>query len=169
MLHMRLFGPFELRSDGVPVTLTSSRAQSLLAYLALRGGQPQRRDRLAYLLWPDSTDRQARTNLRHLLHTLRAAIPDADRHLHTTTQTVQLCDFTADVTAFDAALEQDDRAAVDGYAGDLLEGWYDDWLAADREEYRRRVVAALRRLVPALAERGDEDAAIVLSEVCRVV
>jgi DNA-binding SARP family transcriptional activator len=160
VLQMRLFGPFELRSDGAPVTLTSSRAQSLLAYLALRGGQPQRRDRLAYLLWPDSTDRQARTNLRHVLHTLRAAIPDADRHLHTTTQTVQLCDFTADVTAFDAALEQDDRAAVDGYAGDLLEGWYDDWLAADREEYRRRVVAALRRLVPALAERGDEDAAI---------
>ncbi len=53
MLAVLLFGTFEVRADGAPVALTSSRAQSLLAYLALRQGTPQRRDRVAYLLWPD--------------------------------------------------------------------------------------------------------------------
>ena len=75
-----------------PVALTSARAQSLLAYLALRPGTPQRRDRVAFLLWPDSTDQQARTNLRHVLHTLRASIPGSGRFLHATAQTLSLHD-----------------------------------------------------------------------------
>jgi DNA-binding SARP family transcriptional activator len=173
MLQARLFGTFELRSDGTPVALTSSRAQSLLAYLALRHGTPQRRDRVAYLLWPDSTERQARTNLRHVLHTLRGAIPGAECHLLATTQTLALHDFSADVLAFDAALavagDEDDaapalRTAADLYAGDLMEGWYDDWLTAERDTYRRRVTAALAQLVSLLEAAGDLDAAIRYAE-----
>jgi DNA-binding SARP family transcriptional activator len=165
MLEVRLFGPFELRSDGTPVTLTSSRAQSLLAYLALRPGTPQRRDKVAFLLWPDSTDGQARTNLRHVLHTLRGAIPDAQGHLEATAQTLSLHDVTADVTAFDEALAEGAlRRAADLYAGDLLDGWYDDWLAADREAYRRRMTAALAQLVPLLEAGGDLDAAVAYAE-----
>ena len=75
MLQLRLLGTFEVRLDGNPIALTSTRAQTLLAYLALRHDTPQRRDRVAFQLWPDSTDRQARTNLRHVLHTLRAGVP----------------------------------------------------------------------------------------------
>ncbi len=171
MLEVRLLGPFELRSSGTPIVLTSARAQSLLAYLALRQGVPHRRDRVAFLLWPDSTDQQARTNLRHVLHTLRAAVPDADRHLHATAQTLSLHDVAADVTAFDAALAEDDRLgeAVDRYAGDLMEGCYDDWLTAEREEYRRRVTEALGRLVPSLEGRGELDAALRYAERARAL
>ncbi len=43
MLQLRLLGSFEARSDGTPIALTSTRAQSLLACLALRHGTPQRR------------------------------------------------------------------------------------------------------------------------------
>jgi DNA-binding SARP family transcriptional activator len=169
MLQARLFGPFELRSDGTPVTVASSRAQSLLAYLALRG-TPQRRDRVAFLLWPDSTEPQARTNLRHVLHTLRGAIPDAECHLHATAQTLSLREVAVDVAAFDAALANDDddpaalRRAADLYAGDLLQGWYDDWLTADRDAYRARMTAALARLVPLLEAGGDLDAAVRYAE-----
>jgi hypothetical protein len=122
MLEIRLLGPFELRVDGTAVALTSSRAQSLLAYLALRPGTPQRRDRVAFLRWPESTDQQARTNLRHVLHTMRGAIPDADRHLRATAQTLALHDVSTDVQEFDAATPRD---AADLYRGDLLDGWYD--------------------------------------------
>src|ERR1700747_3162877 len=49
--------------------------QSLLAYVALHGDAPQSREHLAYLLWPESSEAQARTNLRQLLHNLRRALP----------------------------------------------------------------------------------------------
>ncbi len=171
MLQLRLLGSFEVRLNGAPIALTSARARSLLAYLALRQGAPQRRDRVAFLLWPDSTDQQARTNLRHVLHTLRAGVPDADHYLHATAQTLSLGDFSADVAVFDAALARDDRLgeAVDLYAGDLLEGCYDDWLTAERDEYRRRVTGALARLVPLLEERGELDAALRYAERARAL
>ena len=38
----------------------------------------------AFLLWPDSTEAQARTNLRHVLHNLRRTLPDANRYLEVT-------------------------------------------------------------------------------------
>jgi DNA-binding SARP family transcriptional activator len=168
---VRLLGSFEVRLNGALIALTSTRAQSLLAYLALRQGMPQRRDRVAGLLWPESTDRQARTNLRHVLHTLRAGVPDADHYLRATTQTLSLRDFSADVAVFDAALAEDDRLgeAVDLYAGDLLEGCYDDWLTAERDEYRRRVTGALARLVPLLEQRGEIDAALKYAERARAL
>ena len=40
--------------------------------------RPPARQSLAFLLWPDSTEAQARTNLRHVLHNLRRALPDPD-------------------------------------------------------------------------------------------
>jgi DNA-binding SARP family transcriptional activator len=170
MLEVRLLGPFELRADATPVVLASTRAQSLLAYLALRHGAPQRRDRVAFLLWPESTGQQARTNLRHVLHTLRGAIPHADRHLRATAQTLALHDVSTDVQAFDAALaDKDDAAAANLYRGDLLDGWYDDWVAAEREEYRRRMMAALDRLVPMREAAGDLGAATRYAERARAL
>jgi hypothetical protein len=44
--------------------LGSARAESLLAYLLLHRDAAQPRQRLAFLLWPDSSEPQARTNLR---------------------------------------------------------------------------------------------------------
>jgi DNA-binding SARP family transcriptional activator len=158
MLQMRLFGAFELRADGTPVELTSSRAQSLLGFLVLRHEAPQRRDRVAYALWPSSDDRQARTNLRHVLHTLRGAVPGLAEHLVVTPRTLALRDVTADVIAFDEAA--DPRTAADLYTGDLLDGWYDDWVTADRDAYRRRMTGLLDGLVPRLADAGDLTAAV---------
>jgi DNA-binding SARP family transcriptional activator len=69
--HARLLGHFAVQLDGASAcTLRSGRAESLLAILLLRLDVPQSRQRLASLLWPDSGEAQARTNLRHLLHTL---------------------------------------------------------------------------------------------------
>lgn len=81
-LHIRLFGALDLHYGENPLpALESARAESLLAYLLLHREAPQPREHLAFLLWPDSTEQQARTNLRHVLHNLRRALPECDRFL----------------------------------------------------------------------------------------
>ena len=61
-LHIRLLGNVDLRIGGSPVSLESGRAESLLAYLVVHRDAPQPEQRLAFLLWPDSTRRRpART------------------------------------------------------------------------------------------------------------
>ncbi|QTF90932.1 hypothetical protein, partial [Halomonas sp. BM-2019] len=82
MLEIRLLGEQRVLAAGTPVdTLHSSKALGLLTYLALHAGTPLPRQRLAGLFWPDSSEAQARTNLRRELHQLRAALPDPERCL----------------------------------------------------------------------------------------
>jgi hypothetical protein len=57
--------------------------------LLLHRDAPQPRQRLAFRLWPDSTEQQAQTNLRKVLHTLRHALPEADRWLDVGPRTLQ--------------------------------------------------------------------------------
>ncbi|MGK5682807.1 ATP-binding protein [Actinoplanes sp. URMC 104] len=169
MVELRLLGTFELRADGKPVTVASARAQAVLAFLALRAESPFPREKLAATLWPESSGRQARTNLRHVLHTLRATVPGIDDHLRATPQTLTLHEVTVDVAALDGDTVDELRAAADSYRGDLLEGWYDDWVAAERDECRRRMIAVLERLVPLLEESGDLAAAVRYAERARAL
>ena len=79
-LRIRLLGGLDLRQGEAALpSLGSARAESLLALLLLRQEVAQPRQRLAFLLWPDSSEGQARANLRHLLHVLRRALPEPDR------------------------------------------------------------------------------------------
>jgi DNA-binding SARP family transcriptional activator len=71
-LHLRLLGDFSLiYADRQVTSLNIIRLQSLLAYLVLHRDVPQQRQHLAFLFWPDTTEAQARNNLRQLLHQLR--------------------------------------------------------------------------------------------------
>ena len=64
-------------------------AKQRLAYLLLHRDVPQARQALAYRLYPESTDKQARTNLRQLIHLLRQALPHADQFLDADGQSLQ--------------------------------------------------------------------------------
>jgi len=115
-------------------------------------------------LWPDSSESQARTNLRQLLHHLRAALPDADRFLKLDGPCLGLqaaAPLSLDVAEFEAALgrakeaeERSDRGTVRTaleeaercYRGDLLPGLYDERIEPIREELRQERAAALERL-----------------------
>lgn len=137
-LRVRLLGPVDLQLDNQPLPpLDSARAESLLAYLLLHRDAPQPRQRLAFLLWPGSSEGQAQTNLRKVLHTLRRALPDADRLIEIGPRTLRWrpdAPLWLDVEQFERAVAGGRPAeAVGLYAGDLLEGRYDDWLAAERE------------------------------------
>src|SRR5215208_7860446 len=77
MLQIALLGDQRITLDGD--TLAGSlarRAVEILAYVALRPGEPQSRVQLAVALWPDSSDGQALTNLRRELHHLRSLLGD---------------------------------------------------------------------------------------------
>jgi len=75
--------------------LESARAESLLGYLLLHRDAPQPRQRLAFLLWPGSTESQAQTNLRKVLHNLRRALPSADRLIEIGPRTLRPCSSTS--------------------------------------------------------------------------
>jgi len=150
-VRARLLGPLDLRLGERQLgSLDSARAESLLAYLLLHRDAPQPRQRLAFLLWPDSTEGQAQTNLRKVLHTLRRALPDADRLIDVGPRMLRWradVPLWLDVEQFERSLAQGRLAeAVETYRGELLEGRYDEWLAADRERLARLHLDALERL-----------------------
>ena len=169
MLTIRLLGAVDLRSGDTPLPpLESARAASLLGYLLVHRGVAQPRQRLAFLLWPDSTEGQARTNLRHVLHTLRRGLPDPERFIEVTPGTLRWrtdAPYRLDLEDFERALAGGSlRAAVDAYAGDLLEGNYEDWALDERERLRDRYLDALERLQRELEQGEDWPAAIRCAE-----
>jgi DNA-binding SARP family transcriptional activator len=179
MLRVSLLGDFSISYDDAPVTdIDTPRLQSLLAYLLLHCGAPQSRAYLAFLFWPDTSESQARTNLRNLLHHLRHALPDADAYLDVNVQTLQWrweSPFSLDVADFEDALTKVEQAhnksnsvavleglkqAVALYQGDLLPSCYDDWIIPQRESLRQAFQDALEQLVGILEEQRDYTAAI---------
>lgn len=175
-LHIQLLGEFSIAYDGAPVAgITSARLEILLAYLVLHRAAPQARQRLAFLFWPDSTEEQARTNLRNLWHRLRGALPDADRFLLADGLTIQWrpdAPCCIDVAKFAEHLKQAELAAsaaertlcleraVAVYGGELLPGCYSDWLLAERERLAQAYAAALERLAALYEAQRDYPRAI---------
>src|SRR5579871_5390567 len=69
---VRLLGPWELSVAGHVLPKPSTqKAQSLLAYLILREGIAQPREKLAGLFWPEADEDKAQRSLRTALWSLR--------------------------------------------------------------------------------------------------
>ena len=134
MLTVNVLGQFDVRSDGRLVEVPSHTAQSLFAYLLLNAGYADRRAKLAGLFWPDASDSNARNNLRHALWRIRKAIG----HEYFLTDNISAAfDIDADYWLDAAILERtlNEEAPVDElmevvavYDGELLPGFYDDWV-----------------------------------------
>jgi DNA-binding SARP family transcriptional activator len=96
-LSIRLLGPFEVLIGGRAIHggaagFDSDKVRALLAYLAVEANRPHRRQALAGLFWPNSTEKSARANLRRALSNLRKVIGDRQSSnpvLCTTRQTIQ--------------------------------------------------------------------------------
>lgn len=168
-VRVRLLGPVDVRLGArQPALLDSARAESLLAYLLLHRDAPQPRQRVAFALWPDSTERQAQTNLRKVLHTLRHAVPDVGQLLDVGLRTLQWradAPVWLDVEQFTRALAEGRLAdAVELYAGELLEGRYDEWLAQERSRLAGLFLEALERLARQYEQDQDWPEAIRCAE-----
>ncbi len=171
MLQVKLLGQFAVRRDGVLIALPSRAAQSLLAYLVLTAGTPHRRERLAGLLWPDTTEENARKNLRHELWRLRKAIEPKMPSRGQARGAPSPCLLVDDMAiAFDAgadyALDVADllaplpkQVSVDRliealslYRGELLPDLYDDWVIRERERVYAIFEQKMARLLALLIQ-----------------
>jgi DNA-binding SARP family transcriptional activator len=164
-LEIRLLGEATVRADGEPIdAFGSSRLMELVARLVLQAGTPIDRSALAYALWPDSSDTQARTNLRHLVHDLRRALPDVDSHVDITNAKIGWradASASVDVIEFVCAVESCAlEAAVARYGGALLPGSYNDDILLERQRLADHAADALRQLARASTASGEHDAVI---------
>lgn len=175
-LQVRLLGASDLRQrNEVLKGLDQPRLRELLAYLLVHRAAPVSRQQLAFLFWPDSTEEQARTNLRNLWHRLRRTLPDAECFLISDELTMQWrtdAPCSLDVAEFEASLAQARQAAgadaeaqhleqaVARYGGELLPGCYSDWLLAERDRLAQAYGAALERLAALYETQRDYPRAI---------
>jgi DNA-binding SARP family transcriptional activator len=173
LLTVTLLGGFEARlASGATLTLPK-KAQGLLAYLGVRSGEGQPRDKLASLLWGEKSGEQARDGLRHALAALRRALGSAQS---------QVLRVEGQALALDAARVQVDAATferqlADGappaleqaaalYRGDFLLGFtvneplFEEWLVGERERLREMALAALARLLAHQSKAASTERAI---------
>jgi predicted ATPase/DNA-binding SARP family transcriptional activator len=140
---------------------------ALLVYLACQG-RPIARDFVAELLWPERTQKQARTNLSVAIHRLRLQLAP---YLLVTRQSIAInheAGISLDVAHFEAHLARGQLAEATAlYSGDFLDGFYRDgspafeqWALLERERLRILAIAAHQHLIGQTATAGRFDAAI---------
>jgi serine/threonine protein kinase len=185
MTHLAIYliGPFQATLDGKRITgFDSDKVRALLSYLALESERPQRREKLAGLLWPEFAERSARTNLRSALSNLRKLINDqgaSTPYLHITRQTIQFntdSDCEIDVSTFSQLVEgvrgqpptiQQLEDAVVLYRGSFLEGFsipdsviFEEWALVTREKLQGQALRGMHRLAEYYESLGSYEAAL---------
>ena len=170
-LALRLLGPPQIELNGEPLEIKRRKALALLIYLGV-SGDPQPRDRLAALLWPESSQQNARKALRRDLSELNLALGgewlDVDR------ESVGLrAGFWLDVTEFQQHLAAEtadpDRfiKAAELYRDDFLTGFtlpncpdFDEWQFFHSESLRQALASTLEKLAISLENQADYEPAI---------
>ncbi len=148
----------------------TGKAALLLALAALEG--PAERRRAALLLWPDSPQRQARNNLRTLVHRLNQRcgvelllgteqLSFDPRRTQVVTQDTDTLLATLSAGGA-AACELLAQADVDGAGSEALGAWLD----AARQRWRRQQLAALSEALRAALAADEGSRAIALARAC---
>ena len=181
-LTLSFLGCFHVCLDDRPVTdFKSNKVRALLAYLAVEADRPHRREALAGLLWPDWPDRDALSNLRYALASLRRTIGDhtaAPPFLLITPQTIQFnpaSDYCLDVAELGRQIADSRWQIVDGaklvsaqslYRGSFLAGFsigdaapFEEWALLRREQISLQGMSLLGSLAAYHEARGDYPAA----------
>ncbi len=177
--RLYLFGAPRLEVQGQPVAIDTRKALALLAYLLIEN-QPQSRDTLAALLWPESDQSAARAALRRTLSPLRSALSDDiidfGRELIAIHPGEALW---CDVSDFQAQLAEcrshghaEDQTcprclaplqkAAALYQDDFMAGFslrdsvsFDDWQFFETDRLRREFASVLERLVAIQETQAD--------------
>ncbi|TAP41788.1 BTAD domain-containing putative transcriptional regulator [Arthrobacter sp. S39] len=157
MWTLNLLGCWQLRRLGQPVQV-ASRQRRLITALAIVGPRP--RTAVAGLLWPDSTDRQADASLRvalwHVAHELPGLLRDA-QHLLALDPSVAVDFHGVQHSLTHAYAEPVPIEAL--RTGELLPGWYEDWVISEQERFRHLRVMALDAAAERALAEGDADTA----------
>lgn len=171
ILRISLFGSVIIAhqgwSAGVKITHT---VQALLAYLLLHRHRYHHRDVLVNLFWGDYTEERARSCLSTALWRLRRilephGIPQGTYLMTTSLGEIRFnsaSDYWLDVADFEETVERVLKQPIDilttsnmqeldhalkHYTGELLEGFFDDWIIRERERLRLMHLNGLARLM----------------------
>lgn len=169
-LHFHLFGKFAADCDEQPLKgLDASKDQELLSFLLIRSNQHHGREALAAMLWGDNSTERSKKYLRQSLWHLQAILDSARgkqpaplliEHdwLRVNPANPPWCD----VEEFEKAVASAEgipgkqltakqagilKAAVAQYRGDLLAGWYQDWVLFERERLQNKYLLLLDKLI----------------------
>ncbi|MFN2151967.1 MAG: ATP-binding protein, partial [Anaerolineales bacterium] len=179
-----LFGTPRLEYQNESVAIDTRKALALLAYLFIEV-QPQSRDTLAALLWPDSNQTSARAALRRTLSPLRNALDEdlvefGREKLVVHPEAGLWCDVMAFRERLAACQTHGHgnnevcprcldllQEAADLYTADFMAGFslrdsvaFDDWQFFEADRLRRELAGVLERLVAIHQEQGDFPPAI---------
>jgi predicted ATPase/DNA-binding SARP family transcriptional activator len=159
----------------------SERTAALLAYLAYHLGESHPREVLAETIWPGQTPRAGRTSLNTALYSLRRQLEPPGVPRGTVIQSdrfaVQLnpSAVTTDVQEFEAALRRASDAdtvatrvqhltdAVRLYVGELLPGFYGDWIPVEQRRLADQYFEAALRLSALLERTGNVQGALAVT------
>lgn len=181
-LEFTLFGGFSLSFDGERLPPIPSRvSRSLLAHLVLRR-QAHARDRIVATFWPDMPEARGRRRLSHTLWQIQDALgdlPTEHRYVETHGDTlafnvnaphvVDVEEFTRRIEHYAPTRHDHQRprdlgrlaAALELYAGTLLEGLDDAWVLPERERLAALHVDALGWMVELARGQGAYEQALV--------
>jgi DNA-binding SARP family transcriptional activator/predicted ATPase len=187
-LQINLFNGIQIQMNGQFVALAYDKVRALLAYLLIEADQPQRREKLAGLLWPEQPEKEARHSLSQALLKLRQAIDPNKELIISDRYTVGWkvgIEFELDTAVFTTNLHQCQthqhaqpdlcescmarrETAISLYNGPFLAGLslldaapaFEQWQTQQREQFHRQVMEALDTLTTYFAQRGELPKAI---------
>ena len=173
MILCRTLGPIEVTLDGgpAPAELLWRKNLALMIYLARSPRRARSRDHLVGLLWGDRSEAAARHSLSEALRVIRrhageAAVEATGGQIRLAAGVVEVDVEHLETLAEAEQLEQ----AAELIAGEFLEGFsvpgaseFEDWLASERETWRRRAVDVLVRGCDQLAQGGRTQEASALA------
>lgn len=172
MLRIHLLGHPQVFDGDAPRPLpTPVKVLELCSYLLLSRRHPVSRDQLAFIIWPDVAEAEARANLRRHLHLLRKQLPEPAGHVpwilseRNTVQWNPQSSYWLDVELLEefdesSASEEQWAAVVSCYRGELLEGFYDDWILAERSRLHWHYIHILEHRIAQQKVEGDLQGAI---------
>lgn len=181
-LEIHLLGRYALVANGRSLApLPTERSRLLLAYLALHSA-PQPRSHLIGLLWPDLLEKQARRRLTQELWRINHALSNAGLPTTLVAQgdAIHFADgveVVCDAYQFQALLERSlvepsssgpSLAELTAFPrGELLPGYFEDWILVARERLFQAYSAALLRLLSQCKRMGDWETATAVVDALR--
>ena len=166
-VQVRLFGSVRITCEGAPIERNlSTTTQLLFATLVTGKNEVLKRQEVAFTLWPDVSESEARANLRrHLYLLLRALPPSSTPWIRSDAKTIAWnaeSPTWVDVNDFErlSATPEGIEGAVELYTGDFMEHLDHEWISEVRERLRSTYCRILDVAVSRRRERHDPTGAL---------
>ena len=176
-VKVRLLGSYTVATHSEAIHFRTDKIKALFAYLLLHAATPVRRETLATLFWPDSSDDTARKNLRDALFHLRKTLDQchpalSERCLDANRKTVTLhitdC-FEIDTAVLSTPNPTSDLAPLIG--GELLAGFnledaepFMEWLLLERSRWHDLSLKLLAQWTEQHLQQNEPDLAQQLAQ-----